>query len=319
LATPGAAQDPAEASIRLTPSNTLNLTSRALHISAPDSGGYRMTLNTDERVDVRTATNTELRVRLLTGSDASGDGQVEVYDDNETLSIQLHSDSNNAAGQIAMFGADGTTETVEVVAEAGGGGSEMSLRNGLGIRTIRLDSSESTNRGSQITLYNSQGSPTIELDGDFDDTDVGRIITDVLEITGADLAERFPMSDQPQPGMVVEIDIVNPGKLRTASGAYNRRVAGVISGAGDIPTGALLGNLPGHKGSPAVALSGRVYVWCDASHGTIQPGDLLTTSNTPGHAMGVKDHGAAQGAIIGKAMTGLESGMGLVLVLVSLQ
>ena len=47
--------------------------------------------------------------------------------------------------------------------------------------------------------------------------------------------------------------------------------------------------------------------------------DLLTTSNRPGHAMRVDDPGKAGGAILGKAMTGLREGRGLVLVLVSLQ
>lgn len=32
-------------------------------------------------------------------------------------------------------------------------------------------------------------------------------------------------------------------------------------------------------------------------------GDLLTTSDTPGHAMKVTDHAKAQGTILGKAMT----------------
>ena len=68
-----------------------------------------------------------------------------------------------------------------------------------------------------------------------------------------------------------------------------------------------------------MAIAGRVYVWADASNAAIQPGDLLTTSATPGHAMKVTDHNRAQGAILGKAMTSLEDGQGLVLVLVSLQ
>jgi hypothetical protein len=69
-----------------------------------------------------------------------------------------------------------------------------------------------------------------------------------------------------------------------------------------------------------VALTGRVYCLCDASSGGIEPGDLLTTSDTPGHAMKVTDHARAQGAIIGKAMTRLAQGeTGRVLVLVSLQ
>ena len=73
------------------------------------------------------------------------------------------------------------------------------------------------------------------------------------------------------------------------------------------------------EGGQNVALSGRVYVQADASNGAIKPGDLLTTSATPGHAMKVAEPGKAQGAILGKAMSALKNGQGLVLVLVSLQ
>jgi len=72
-------------------------------------------------------------------------------------------------------------------------------------------------------------------------------------------------------------------------------------------------------GSFPVALSGRVYCWADAAYAAIQAGDLLTTSDTAGHAMKATDYLKAQGAIIGKAMSALEAGQGLVLVLVSLQ
>ena len=58
----------------------------------------------------------------------------------------------------------------------------------------------------------------------------------------------------------------------------------------------------------------------DVSNGPIKPGDLLTTSAQPGMAMRVTDHDRAQGAILGKAMTGLATdGGGYVLVLVTLQ
>jgi hypothetical protein len=46
---------------------------------------------------------------------------------------------------------------------------------------------------------------------------------------------------------------------------------------------------------------------------------MITTSATPGHGMKVSDHTKAGGAVIGKAMSRLSSGKGLVLVLVSLQ
>jgi hypothetical protein len=73
------------------------------------------------------------------------------------------------------------------------------------------------------------------------------------------------------------------------------------------------------EGGENVALSGRVYVEADASAGQIEPGDMLTTSDTPGYAMKVTEPTRAQGAVIGKAMSGLEEGTGMVLVLVTLQ
>jgi hypothetical protein len=60
-------------------------------------------------------------------------------------------------------------------------------------------------------------------------------------------------------------------------------------------------------------------VQADTSNGIIKPGDLLTTSSQPGHAMKVTDHVRAAGAILGKAMTALNDGSGMVLVLVTLQ
>jgi hypothetical protein len=147
--------------------------------------------------------------------------------------------------------------------------------------------------------------------------------TKVLEITGgADLAEHFDVKsgELATPGMVVSIDPQKAGGLRISSIAHDKKVAGIISGAGDIQPGMLMGQEGSiAHGSHPVALTGRVYCLVDASYGEIQPGDLLTTSDTPGHAMKVSKHEQAKGAIIGKAMTSLEEGKGLVLVLVSLQ
>jgi len=69
-----------------------------------------------------------------------------------------------------------------------------------------------------------------------------------------------------------------------------------------------------------VSLAGRVYCNVDAAYGAVSPGDLLTTSPTPGHAMVAKDPLQAQGAILGKAMSKLAEGeKGQILVLVTLQ
>ena len=120
--------------------------------------------------------------------------------------------------------------------------------------------------------------------------------------------------------MVVCIDSNRPGDLVVSQKSYDRKVAGIVSGAGGIKPGMMMGQ-KGSKadGSNPVALTGRAYCLADASHVPIMPGDLLTTSETPGHAMKVTDYSKAQGAILGKAMTSLKYGKGLVLVLVSLQ
>jgi hypothetical protein len=150
----------------------------------------------------------------------------------------------------------------------------------------------------------------------------GKTSVRALQILGgADLTESFEVSgSNPEPGDVVVIDADHSGKLKLCVSSYDRRVAGIISGAGGLQPGLSMGQAGSiANGKHEVALSGRVYCKCDASLGAIEPGDLLTTSETPGHAMKATDHDKTQGAIIGKAMSDLKSGCGLVLVLVSLQ
>jgi hypothetical protein len=139
---------------------------------------------------------------------------------------------------------------------------------------------------------------------------------------GSDLAEPFPITGGenaiPQ-GAVVVIDDAHPGQLKLSGQPYDTHVAGVVSGANGIKPGIQMQQEGLLEGGQNVALTGRVYVQANASNGAIRPGDMLTTSATPGYAMKVTDHARAQGAILGKAMTGLSEGKGMVLVLVTLQ
>lgn len=159
----------------------------------------------------------------------------------------------------------------------------------------------------------------------------GRTATvDVLRITGgSDLAEPFDVVADGTlsaiPGMVMVIDSVHIGQLAISSNAYDRKVAGILSGANGLEPGMVMraDDQPLAHGDHNLALTGRVWCWCDASDvtggGPIEPGDLLTTSSTPGHAMKAIDHARASGATVGKAMSRLASGRGMVLVLVNLQ
>jgi hypothetical protein len=139
---------------------------------------------------------------------------------------------------------------------------------------------------------------------------------------GADLAEPFRLSKAKQPivaGDVVVIDKTNPGQLTLSDQPYDTRVVGVVSGANGIHPGIQMQQQGLLEGGRNVALTGRVYVQADTSNGPIEPGDMLTTSSTPGRAMKVTDHARAQGAVLGKAMGSLDKGQGMVLVVVTLQ
>jgi hypothetical protein len=138
---------------------------------------------------------------------------------------------------------------------------------------------------------------------------------------GLDYSEAFPTSqDEITPGTVMVIDPANKGLLTISTQAYDKKVAGIVAGANGLGSGVRLGSSAGSSGEHAVALAGRVYCNVDTQYGDIEPGDLLTTSPTPGHAMVVKDFSKAQGVILGKAMEGLSGGgKGQILVLVTLQ
>ena len=114
--------------------------------------------------------------------------------------------------------------------------------------------------------------------------------------------------------MVMVLD--EDGLLRACTQAYDTRVAGIVSGAECFRPAIVLGRLPGGRPSAPLALAGRVYCMVDADRGAIRAGDLLTTSPTEGHAMGVQESGRALGAIVGKALRPLPAGRGLVPVLV---
>ena len=207
--------------------------------------------------------------------------------------------SRNGSSTRADVRFDGTT--LKLVARGGGSGPPPST-NGLAVTT-------SGNVGIGTV------SPQAKLDV------IGTTRTSVLTITGgADIAEPFQMKEgELEKGSVVVIDQDRPGRLKRSALAYDKRVAGIVSGANGINAGISLHQEGAMEGGQNVALSGRVYVKANTSAGPIAPGDFLTTSDIPGEAMKAADHDRAQGAILGKAMTGLSEETGTVLVLVTLQ
>jgi hypothetical protein len=149
-------------------------------------------------------------------------------------------------------------------------------------------------------------------------------VTGDIRLKGADCAEDFDVSGREiEPGTVVVID--EGGVLKQSEQAYDKRVAGVVSGAGDYRPGLVLDKQAsseeraGQAARKPVALMGKVYCKVDAQSLSVEVGDLLTTSPAPGCAMKATDFAEASEAIIGKALRPLTDGLGLIPVLVALQ
>jgi hypothetical protein len=309
-------------------SNTLSIDLRSQFDSATSAAWVGLYDTGSERVSF-TARN---------GTSGRG-GLIDLKNDSAANTLRLIGDAGASRGTIEMYNSgtlvgrfeghsggswlrtyDETGALAATIGTSAGTGGFCELNNASGAVGLRLDGDDAG--GGLIQVRNAAGAVTVTIDGDLSGD--GRVTTQELQITGgSDLSEQFDITSvegSPKPGMVVCIDPKNPGQLIPNTRAYDRTVAGIISGAGGIKPGMLMGQ----KGTAAdgkhpVALTGRVYAMADTCNGPIEPGDLITTSDTPGHAMKATDSKLSQGAILGKAMTRLADGKGLVLVLVSLQ
>lgn len=273
--------------------------------------------------------NTAGSNRITLDGDSAGAGYIALYQNDGSTGVAIDGDGGTNIGGLVSVYDSVSAVRVQFDGESVGTGGEIRVFDDNGTETVEILGAETTDTGGQVLIRDAAGNAEITLDGEFGSVgDPGRITTPVLQITGgSDLSEDFDVTGDAMPGMVVCIDKDNPGKLIASETAYDHKVAGIVSGAGGVRTGLLMGQKrePGQDhllvdGKIAVALTGRVYCYVDATQAEVSPGDLLTTSDTPGHAMKVLDHARAQGAIIGKAMTSLPRGeKGLVLVLVNMQ
>lgn len=160
-----------------------------------------------------------------------------------------------------------------------------------------------------LIVRDEAGNERIRLDGHTGD----------IRLRGADCAEQFEVAEPEtiEPGTVLVID--NDSGLRPCDQPYDRKVAGVVSGAKGYSPGIVLDDSLAPNKRVAVALNGKVFCKVDAGFSAIEVGDLLTTSPIVGHAMKATDRSKAFGAVIGKALGSLDTGCGFIPVLVSLQ
>lgn len=224
------------------------------------------------------------------GAGVNGSGHVGVQGVGSTW-VGVYGETNGSENGPAAIWGEGKDGGDGVKGHANGPGK-------AGVIGIHL-----SNRGPGVF---GRGNPAGRFEGDV-------IVTGDLVLEGADYAESLTVADVAvSPGMVVVLD--DEGRIRPCAEAYDQRVAGVVSGAKDVKPALVLDR---HDGGMAVALMGKLWVMADATECPIRPGDLLTTSATVGHARRVTEPARAFGAVVGKALTALPSGVGMVRVLVT--
>jgi hypothetical protein len=214
------------------------------------------------------------------------------------------------------FGVSGTSEHgTGVIGQGGWNGVQGSTANSAASGVWGANSGSGYGVGGQSAsgagIYG-KGAPAGYFDGDI-------VVTGDVKLMNMDCAERFCFvgADRADPGTVMVIE--EGGALGISHSAYDKRVAGVISGAGSLRPGIILGHqdLPDER--VCLALVGTAYCKVDATYSSIEIGDLLTSSPTPGHAMKASEPHKAFGAVIGKALLPLQDGRGLVPILIALQ
>ncbi len=126
--------------------------------------------------------------------------------------------------------------------------------------------------------------------------------------TNFDYAESFPITGDAEAGDVMIIDPDRDWRIKRSTGEE-----GVVAGIISTSPGFLAGSGEGHQ---PLALEGVVPCKVDADYGAIYRGSLLALSNTPGYA---KRAGENDGNIVGIALENLDSGQGLIKVMVKVQ
>jgi hypothetical protein len=188
---------------------------------------------------------------------------------------------------------------------------ESSVLNGTPLNTGTTGVLMTLQDNGNIGIGTIQPQEKLEVDGNI------RVTGDLL-LSGGDCAEEFDVKDAEglEPGTVMVIGDENT--LHQSQEAYDKGVAGVLSGAGECRPGIILGKKQSQSNRWPLALTGKVFCKVDAQYSPIRVGDLLTTSPTQGHAMKAVEPLKAFGAVIGKALRPLPEGKGLIPILIAL-
>jgi hypothetical protein len=227
-----------------------------------------------------------------------------------TGTLELYSEDDPSTPTIRIHGKDGTLDLGNP--KLGGDIKIFSKMIGSQPGRVRFRLSGDT---GELTILDKDGTIVAVIDG------AGNLkLNGDISLRGTTVAEDFKSADANVPLGSVMV-LTDDEHVRVSTEPYDKRVAGVLSGADDTRPGLVLGRQPGGGARRLpIALMGKTVCLVDATSVAINVGDLLTTSATDGHAMRASDPSRVLGATIGKALRPLERGKkGPVPILVTLQ
>ena len=122
-------------------------------------------------------------------------------------------------------------------------------------------------------MYGKGGRPAGFFEGDVE-------VTGDIRLKNADYPEDFDVSGvaKVEPGTVMVLG--SEGSILGSRQPYDKRVAGVVSGAGNYKPGIVLDDQQISGNRQPLALLGKVHCKVDAQFGAVEVSDLLTTSPT---------------------------------------
>jgi hypothetical protein len=223
-------------------------------------------------------------------------GIMQTSDTTGVRSTELGSD--RLGGYLTVWTQPGKLQAMTIRASEKRGGF-MDIANANGKYVVSMGAGNE--QGGYSRYFNSQGRETVYVGTCSDDR--GCILVEGKKI--GDFAEVFELATREgvKPGTVMSV-VAEGSRIGPSAVAYDRRVVGVVSGAGAFSPGMILGvRDDGSKDMP-IAVNGQVYVRVNAENGTVAPGDLLVASSTPGVAMRASENDRAFGAVLGKALDG---------------
>jgi len=245
----------------------------------------------------------------------------------QTYGVYVVNESTDSGAKAGYFHADGSTgytygvyaknDSTSDYARAGDFRHSGTSGATMGVHVLN----ESLDSDSVAGYFRALGGDIIEgygnsnIDRKFVVQNDGDVYADgSFSSPAADFAEMLPGADDLEPGDVLVVGL--DGDLARSSEAHQTSVVGVYSTDPGFVGGS--DEAMDNPGKVPLAIVGVVPCKASAENGAIRPGDLLVTSSTPGHAMHAGDD-PPQGTVVGKALEGLESGSGVIQMLVTLQ